>query len=130
MFRYYQRWGATPRLELDPGFRFTPSHRWVGELRGLDANCMRQAVALDIARASGMFVGQGLVEAPSCKEPTACTLEGEDRSFGQPMLLWLHRTDTLQPLEIIGGLDAAQTTLSGEWDNRNGSSGFLVLRRI
>lgn len=130
MFRIYRRWGAAPRMELDPGFRISSSGRWVGEVRGLAESSVRCGLTLDMSSAAGLIVGQGLIEAPDMGPSISCTLEG-DENFGMvSLLLWLQSTDWRAPLLVDGSFDVPKRDLSATWRTKDGASGPLSLRRI
>ena len=130
MFRLYRRWGATPRLEIDPGFRFPPRQRWVGHIRGLGGTDQRHAVTFDITGASGLFAGQGLIDQLRSVESTEFSMDGEEAFGEMAMLFWLDHAEYRDPLEAVGEFDSTQTELSGDWTSVHGEQGMFFLRRI
>ena len=130
MFRIYRRWGAAPRIELDPRYKITPAGRWVGELHGFGSSSHCSAITLDITSSSGMFVGEGMVEDPRGGPSIGCTLEGDEHRGGIQALFWLHATAYREPLIAHGEFEASRQGLEVSWRDENGGSGLLLLQRI
>ena len=130
MFRFYRRWGAAPRLEIDPSFRFKPRRHWVGSIRGLGGAEESHPIAMDMSGASGLFAGHGLIDQFRLPDSTAFSMDGEE-AFGElAMLFWLNNSDYKEPLEAVGEFDATHTELSGDWTSAYGEEGMFFLRRI
>ena len=130
MFRIYRRWGAAPRIELDPGYKITPTGRWVGELRGADPTSQSCAIALDLTCASGIFVGEGMIEDPAGGPSFGCTIEGDEHRGAIQALIWLHKEAHREPLIAHGRFRTLQHELDANWRDGNGESGSLLLQRI
>lgn len=130
MFRMYRRWGAAPRMELDPSFRIRSHGRWVGDFINLDHEERRCVATLDLASATGLLVGDGLMAIGAKGASIQCSIEGEEVASGLSMLIWLQSPFWRAPLEAHGAFDATRTVLNGEWAHSDGLEGDFVLRKV
>ena len=130
MFIIYRRWGAAPRIELDPRYKIASTGRWVGELRGKNPSSHCCAIALDLTSSSGIFVGEGMIEDSKGGPSFGCTIEGDEHRGAIQALIWLQNEARLGPLVAHGKFNASRHGLDAHWRDGSGASGSLFLQRI